>query len=100
MTTAISGGLDGLVHKFANYGVGEWVVFSLLAFLTWLVIQAIANLYLHPLSAFPGPPVAAITGLYKAYIDIVAQSSFVHTLEKLHRQYGAIVGISEIHLSC
>ena len=46
------------------------------------------NLFWHPLASFPGPPVAAATSLYKAYIDLVAKSSLVHTLEKLHAKYG------------
>jgi hypothetical protein len=68
-----------------------------IASLCWLIPSGIAvywvyvvgfNLFWHPLAAFPGPPLAAISTLYKAYIDLVSKSSFVHTLEKLHAQYG------------
>jgi hypothetical protein len=44
----------------------------------------IHNLFWHPLASFPGPFVAAVTPLYKVYIDLVAKSSLLHTLEKLH----------------
>ena len=64
------------------------VVTVCVAFLTWLVFQSISRFYFHPLSSFPGPPTAAITRLYKAYIDVVAQSSFVHNLERVHVIYG------------
>ena len=64
------------------------LVAVLLAYATWWVFRAISRLYFHPLSAFPGPPLAAVTTLYKAWIDVVAQSSFVHNLERLHAIYG------------
>ncbi|EDP48582.1 benzoate 4-monooxygenase cytochrome P450 [Aspergillus fumigatus A1163] len=74
-----------------------WLVAAGLA--TRVVSCIIYNLFWHPLASFPGPFVAAVTPLYKAYIDLVAKSSLVHTLEKLHSQYGDIVRISpnEIH---
>lgn len=64
------------------------VVAALVACTTWFIFRGITRLYFHPLSAFPGPPIAAVTGLYKAYIDVVAQSSFGHNLERLHAIYG------------
>lgn len=69
-----------------------WLVAAGLA--TRVVSCIIYNLFWHPLASFPGPFVAAVTPLYKAYIDLVAKSSLVHTLEKLHSQYGDIVRIS------
>lgn len=66
------------------------ITFSLVASIWW-VLRGISRIYFHPLSAFPGPPIAAFTSLYKAYIDVVAQSSFVHHLEKLHAIYGRAV---------
>lgn len=69
-------------------GVYGPIITVLLASATLLIYRAINRLYFHPLSAFPGPTIAAITGLYKAYIDVVAQSSFVHNLERLHAIYG------------
>ena len=59
----------------------------------YVLYQTLYNLFWHPLAAFPGPPVAAATSLYKAYIDVVARSSLVHTLEKLHAQYGRSFGL-------
>ncbi|EED13527.1 cytochrome P450, putative [Talaromyces stipitatus ATCC 10500] len=74
-----------------------WLIPSGIA-VYWVYI-AVFNIFWHPLAAFPGPPIAAISTLYKAYIDLVSKSSFVHTLEKLHAQYGDVVrvGPNEIH---
>jgi len=88
LPTTAQAELDILVHEMAGLSISACIVASLVAWLTWLIFQGISNLYFHPLSAFPGPRAAAFTRFYKAYIDVVAQSSFVHTLEKLHRKYG------------
>ncbi|KAL1989438.1 hypothetical protein VTN49DRAFT_7249 [Thermomyces lanuginosus] len=65
----------------------------------WTLYGYIYNVFWHPLARFPGPRLAAATSLYKAWIDCVAKSSFVHTLERLHAQYGDIVrvGPNELH---
>lgn len=54
----------------------------------YLAYNAVSNLLWHPLAAFPGPSIAAVSTLYKAYIELVSKGSFIHTLEKLHDQYG------------
>lgn len=72
-------------------GIYSVIIAVWLALSIWWIFQGISRLYFHPLSAFPGPPIAAVTGLYKAYIDVVAQTSFVHNLERLHAIYGRTV---------
>jgi hypothetical protein len=67
-------------------GSVEWLVVAGLAI--YVVYRMLYRLVWHPLASFPGPCVAAVTSLYKAYIELVAKSSFVHELEKLHSQYG------------
>ena len=58
------------------------------AFLLWKVWQWIFNIYFHPLSKFPGPPVAAATGWWKTYIELVKQQSMVDYIAKLHEIHG------------
>ncbi|KAF4226117.1 hypothetical protein CNMCM6805_005163 [Aspergillus fumigatiaffinis] len=68
---------------------GSIIWLAVAGFAIHVVSYIIYNLFWHPLASFPGPFVAAVTPLYKAYIDLVAKSSLVHTLEKLHSQYGS-----------
>ncbi|CRG84223.1 Trichodiene oxygenase [Talaromyces islandicus] len=76
-----------------------WLIAA--GYASYIIYNLLYNLFWHPLASFPGPTIAAVTPLYKAYIDLVAKSSFVHALEKLHSQYGDIVrvGPNEIHFS-
>lgn len=60
----------------------------------WTLYGYIYNVFWHPLARFPGPRLAAATSLYKAWIDCVAKSSFVHTLERLHAQYGECIPVN------
>lgn len=46
------------------------------------------RLYLHPLSAFPGPTIAAVTGWYETYYDVFMRGKVLDKLEVLHRRYG------------
>ena len=63
------------------------VVASIL--LSWLTI-AVHRLFFHPLAAFPGPKLAAITVLYEAYFDVWKGGKYIFKLNELHRKYGKI----------
>ncbi|KAL3472255.1 cytochrome P450 [Aspergillus californicus] len=75
------------------------IVGAVLALLTYLVYRVVDTFYWHPLSRFPGPRLAALSRLYRAYIDCSPSKSFVHTLGQLHEQYGDIIriGPNELH---
>lgn len=66
----------------------------------YLTTKVIYRLYLHPLSRFPGPRLAAASYLYGAYYDVVEEAQFVFKLNALHDKYGPVVRISpgEIHV--
>ncbi|KAF9444561.1 cytochrome P450 [Macrolepiota fuliginosa MF-IS2] len=57
------------------------------------------RLFLHPLSRFPGPCLAAATNYYAAYYDLWIEGGQVEQLEKLHRIYGPVVriGPNQLH---
>lgn len=67
--------------------VAASVITSIL--LGWL-ITAIHRLFFHPLAAFPGPKLAAITVLYEAYYDVWKGGKYIFKLNELHRKYGKI----------
>ncbi|KAF4339548.1 cytochrome P450 monooxygenase [Fusarium beomiforme] len=53
--------------------------------------------YLHPLSRYPGPPLAAVTNLWKTYH--LWTLGLPHTLVRLHEKYGDIVRVGPNDLS-
>lgn len=53
-------------------------------------IVAVHRLYFHPLSAFPGPKLAAITVLYEAYYDVCKGGKYIFKVNELHKKYGKI----------
>lgn len=67
--------------------VAAGVIISIL--LSWLN-TAIHRLFFHPLAAFPGPKLAAITVLYEAYYDVWKGGKYIFKLDELHRKYGMI----------
>lgn len=66
----------------------------------YLTTKVFYRLYLHPLSRFPGPRLAAATYLYGAYYDVVEDAQYVFKLGAMHDTYGPVVRISpgELHV--
>jgi hypothetical protein len=57
-------------------------------FLGGLLFQLIYRLYFHPLKSFPGPWLAAATGWYQFYFDIILGGQYIFQLRKLEKRYG------------
>lgn len=76
----LSQGLQGLLVAIAAT--------CLLAVIT---AQAFNRLYNHPLSKYPGPPLAALTLWYRAYYDIVKDGGWSEHIGQLHTQYGMLL---------
>ncbi|GLB11935.1 hypothetical protein AtubIFM57258_009209 [Aspergillus tubingensis] len=66
----------------------------------FIVGLVLYRLYLSPLAKFPGPRLAAATGLYEFYYDVIRDGLFVWHIERLHQIYGPVVRIKpwEIHV--
>ena len=72
----------------------ELVLFFVLVYVVYVIAVVIQRLYLHPLSAFPGPRLAAATGWFEAYYDIIDGGTFVKQYEKWHARYGMVIATS------
>lgn len=53
------------------------------------------RLYLHPLAKFPGTKLAAATGWYETYIDLLRRPSgnFIEEIAAMHEKYGMDYGL-------
>lgn len=56
-----------------------------------ICLRSFYRLYLHPLSKFPGPKLAALTSFYAEYYDLPIHTSYVKKLPDLHKKYGPII---------
>jgi hypothetical protein len=56
----------------------------------YIAIRSIYRLCFHPLSKIPGPKLAAITGLYEFYFNVIKRGTFIWEMERLHGIYGRL----------
>lgn len=79
------------------------LVGSLSAGIVWLAWLVLYRVFLHPLSRFPGPRLAAATFGYEIYYDVFKSpgGQYNTKIRELHQRYGPIVRINpeEIHIS-
>ena len=70
-------------------GISIYLTIGLIGFLTiYACIIGIYRLCFSPLAGFPGPKLAAATGWYEFYFDVVKRGKYIYEIEKMHRQYG------------
>jgi hypothetical protein len=50
----------------------------------------VSRLYLHPLSKFRGPKIAALTRWYEFYHDVIRGGTYVKYYPELHKKYGIL----------
>lgn len=70
------------------------------AYICYLVGLTFYRLFLHPLSKFPGPRIAALTSWYEAYYEIVQKGQYSRQISRLHDRYGPIIRVTpnELHI--
>ena len=56
--------------------------------LTYVVWLAYYRLFLHQLSRFPGPKLAALTLWYEFYYDVALGGQYTFRIGKMHEKYG------------
>jgi hypothetical protein len=61
------------------------------AFLISVIAATLLVLYrlvLSPIARFPGPKIAAATGLYEFFHSVIRDGAWGKEVERMHRQYG------------
>ncbi|KAI0016236.1 cytochrome P450 [Xylariomycetidae sp. FL0641] len=85
-------------------GLSDTRLLALLALSPFIVALVVVTyrLFLHPLARFPGPRLAAATGLYEAYFQCLRDGGgrYWTEIERMHSEYGPIVRINpwEVHI--
>ncbi|KAF9894659.1 hypothetical protein FE257_006547 [Aspergillus nanangensis] len=77
-----------LLKQFGIYGA------IATAFALYGISLVIYRLYFHPLAGFPGPSIAAATGWYEFYYDVVKSGQYIYKIEEMHKKYGPIIRIN------
>ncbi|PPQ66756.1 hypothetical protein CVT24_008713 [Panaeolus cyanescens] len=65
------------------------------------VATSVYRVYLHPLSRFPGPKLAAVTSLYRTYYEVFKDGALLERIHQLHQLHGPTIriGPNELHFS-
>lgn len=69
-------------------GYRKPVVAVVAAWLAYHLLKILYNLFLHPLSAIPGPRLAAASYLPEFYYDVVRVGRYTAEIRKMHDKYG------------
>lgn len=59
---------------------------------SYLAGLTIYRLFFSPLAGIPGPKIAAVTGFYETYYDILLKGQYVFKIKEMHEKYGQSVG--------
>ena len=54
------------------------------------LLLVIYRLCFDPLAGFPGPRIAAATGWYEFYHDVIRRGQYIYKIEEMHKKYGIV----------
>ncbi len=72
----------------AKCGMLALAIFAALNIYTLSLV--IYRLYFDPLAGFPGPRIAAATGWYEFYHDVIRRGQYIYKIEEMHKKYGIV----------
>lgn len=80
------------VHGWLATPVGwntvQLLILSVACFVAYWFCLVFYRLFLHPLRNVPGPMVAAATGWFEFYQDVILDGHYLKEYPRLHAQYG------------
>ena len=79
---------QNLIETMSPGKFGYFATGSAASFLIYALITVIHRLYFSSLAGFPGPKIAAATGWYEFYFDIIKRGKYIYEIEKMHHKYG------------
>ncbi|KAE8376869.1 cytochrome P450 [Aspergillus bertholletiae] len=80
-------------------GLTRWVLTIICGYLFQAGFKVLYRLYFHPLKNFPGPWLAAATGWYKFYCDVICGGQYIFHIRQLEKELDSnIIRVSHNHL--
>ena len=80
--------MEALSASSSDTRSGRAAVFIVALVLLWGAFLVLHRLVFSPLAGFPGPKIAAITGLYEFYYDFWKNGTYVFEIGKMHEKHG------------
>lgn len=68
----------------------QYLLLTLVVITICVLSQIVYRLCFHPLAAFPGPCIAAISGWPEFYHEVIRQGQFSKIINQYHDQYGRL----------
>jgi hypothetical protein len=64
-------------------------IFIIVALLSSYLALILHRLFFSPIAGFPGPKLAAASGWYEFYYDVLKPGMYIYEIEKMHEKYGS-----------
>ena len=76
---------------FPSLDMWQWLVGPCVIVGTSICYEVAHRMWLGPLSKFPGPRIAALTGWQETYFDCFKRGCYWVEIEKMHEKYGEFI---------